>query len=105
MELDEKYRAQGLRIVGVSMDDSGATHAVAAFTKERGVKYQVLLAESGTADAYGGVRFMPQSFFIDSEGRITKATTGLTGEKDLENGIKALLPSVRGPQPMGGVHP
>jgi peroxiredoxin len=93
VEIDEKYRAQGLRIVGVSMDDSGAVQKVAAFAKEKGVKYQVLLGNSSTADAYGGVRFMPQSFFIDAEGKITKTTIGLTAKKDLEDGAQALLSS------------
>lgn len=91
--IDQQYRIQGLRVIGVSMDDSGATQKVAAFAKEKGVKYQVLLGNSSTADAYGGVRFMPQSFFIDAEGKITKTTIGLTGKKDLEDGARALLSS------------
>jgi peroxiredoxin len=103
VELDEKYRDRGLRIIGVSMDDVGDTQEVVAFAKERGVKYQVLLGDSATADAYGGVRFMPQTFFIDSDGKITKATTGLTGQKDLENGVKALLPSLAGAQDKQGI--
>jgi len=98
VELDEKYRDRGLRIVGVSMDDLGETQEVARFAKERGVKYQVLLGDSATADAYGGVRFMPQSFFINPSGKITKTTTGLTDQKDLEAGVKGLLPSTDGSQ-------
>jgi glutathione peroxidase-family protein len=64
---------------------------VAAFVKDKGVKYHVLLGNSSVANSYGGVRFMPQSFFIDRDGKITKTTTGLTSQKDLEDGIKALL--------------
>jgi len=89
--IDQKYRAQGLQVIGVSMDDSGTTGKVAAFAKERAVKYPVLLGNASTADAYGGVRFMPQSFFIDAEGKITKTVVGLTDRKDLEDGAEALL--------------
>jgi len=91
VELDEKYRALGLQIVGVSMDDASATQQVAAFVRERSVRYEILLGNSATADAYGGVRFMPQSFFLDSEGTITGATIGLTTKKDLEDGAETLL--------------
>jgi peroxiredoxin len=80
-----------VQIVGVSLDDSGADREVAAFAKDKGVKYEVLFGDSSVADAYGGVRFMPQSFFIDREGKITKISIGLTSRNDLEDGIKALL--------------
>ena len=93
VELDEKYRAQGFQIVGISMDDSGAAQTVAAFVREEGVKYPIVLGTSATADAYGGVRFMPQTFFIDPDGRIVKATSGITRKQDLEDGAKALLAS------------
>jgi len=59
-------------MVGISMHDPGATQDIVAFAKERGVKYRVLLGDSSTADAYGGVRFMPQSFLIDPDGKILK---------------------------------
>jgi cytochrome c biogenesis protein CcmG/thiol:disulfide interchange protein DsbE len=91
VHLDQTYRAQGLRIVGVAMDDSGAPQEIAAFARQRDVKYQVVLGNSSIANEYGGVRFMPQSFFIDRDGKITKTTTGLIDKKDLEDGIKALL--------------
>jgi peroxiredoxin len=91
VQLDQQYRAQGVQIIGVSLDDAGADKDVAEFAKDKGVKYDVLLGNSSVADAYGGVRFTPQSFFIDRDGKITKTTTGLTSQKDLEDGIKALL--------------
>ena len=91
VELDEKYRTQGLQMVGISMDDPGITQDIIAFAKDRGVKYRVLLGGSSTADAYGGVRFMPQSFFIDPDGKILKTTTGITDKKDRQDGAKALV--------------
>lgn len=61
--LDERYRTKGLEIIGVSMDDSVAVQEVGSFARVRGVKYRLLLGNPATADAYGGIRFMPQSFF------------------------------------------
>jgi len=103
-ELDATYRSHGVQIIGVAME-SGSPEEVAAFAREHGVQYQVVLGNSETADEYGGVRFMPQSFFIDPEGKITKTTTGLTDRRDIEDGIKALLtgnskaPLARGGRP------
>jgi hypothetical protein len=34
---------------------------------------------------------MPQNFFIDADGKITKSTIGLTNKKDLEDGLAGLL--------------
>jgi peroxiredoxin len=64
-ELDQQYRPRGVEIVGVSLDDPGAEQAVSKFIAERGVHYPILIGNSSVADIYGGVRFMPQSFFID----------------------------------------
>jgi peroxiredoxin len=91
VQLDQQYRVQGVQIIGLSLDDAGTEKDVATFAKDKGVNYDVLLGNSSVANSYGGVRFMPQSFFIDRDGKITKTTTGLTSQKDLEDGIKALL--------------
>lgn len=90
VDLDNRYREKGLEIIGVSLDE-GERQTVASFVNNKGIRYRVLVGNSSIADAYGGVRFMPQSYFIDRSGRIRKATTGLTGEDDLESGIKELL--------------
>ena len=90
VELEQTYSSQGVKIVGVAME-SGSPDEITRFAQERSMKYLIVLGNSATADEYGGVRFMPQSFFIGRDGRIVKETTGLTDKKDLEDGIKALL--------------
>jgi thiol-disulfide isomerase/thioredoxin len=91
VELDQRYRAKGIQIVGVSVDDVGEEKDVATFAKGRGVDYMVLFGNPAVADSYGGVRLMPKNFFIDPDGKITKTTIGLTNKKDLEDGLTALL--------------
>ena len=90
VELDQAYRSQGVKIVGVAME-SGSPGEIMNFAQEHGMKYVIVLGDPGTANEYGDIRFMPQSFFIGREGRIAKETTGLTDKKDLEDGMKALL--------------
>jgi len=91
VEFDDTYRAQGLEIVGVCMDDLAEREKIAAFTQQRGVNYQILLGNSRIAEAYGGLRFLPQSFLIDGDGIIRRALTGLGEKTHLENAIQDLL--------------
>lgn len=98
VELDQQYRPQGVEIVGVALNDEEKD--VAKFIAERGVHYPILIGDSSVADIYGGVRFMPQSFFIDREGTITKTSLGLTDKHDLEEGLKKLLTN-----PGATIHP
>lgn len=91
MELDQQYRPQGVQIIGVSLDDPDAEQDVAKFIAQVGVPYTILIGDSSVADTYGGVRFMPQSFLIDRDGKITKTSLGLTDKHDLEEGLRTLL--------------
>src|SRR5215475_2950244 len=102
VELDQAYGRQGVKIVGVSME-SGSPEEITKFAQEHGMKYVIVLGDSGTASEYGGVRFMPRSFFIGRDGRIAKETTGLTDKKDLEDGMKALLVD-KGPSQSARAH-
>jgi hypothetical protein len=61
------------------------------------VHYTILFGSSAVADAYGGARFLPQSFFIDRDGTITKTSFGLVDKRDLEEGLKELLASPGAP--------
>jgi peroxiredoxin len=91
VELDQQYRSQGVQIIGVSLDHPDAEQDVARFIAQVGVHYIILIGDSSVADTYGGVRFMPQSFFIGRDSKITKTSLGLTNKHDLEEGLRALL--------------
>jgi len=89
-ELYGQYRERGLEIVGISMDDGG-THPVEEFAREMNVNYTVLRGNNSVSDSYGGLRFLPQTFFIDRDGNIQRQNMGLKSKSDLENDIKRLL--------------
>jgi len=71
--------------------DDGGTHPVEKFVQEMNVNYPVLMGSNSVSDSYGGLRFLPQTFFIDRDGRVERHTTGLTSRSDLEDDIKRLL--------------
>ena len=85
-----RYKTQGLEIVGVSMDD-GDQEQVAAFVKEFNVNYTIVMGNHAVGDAYGGARFLPQTFLVDREGRITKSIVGIKSRNDFEESVRLLL--------------
>jgi len=92
VEFDRQYRAQGLQIVGVNLDDTGTSYdSIAAFARERGVTYPILLGNSTVADAYGGVRFMPETFFIAPDGKILSSSYGITTREEFQKNIDDAL--------------
>jgi peroxiredoxin len=90
VDLYRKYKEQGLEIVGISMDEGSPEH-VEKFVREMNVSYTVLMGNNSVSDSYGGVRFLPQTFFIDRDGEIASQRLGLKSKNDLENDIKRLL--------------
>jgi peroxiredoxin len=90
VDLQKQYAAQGLQVIGVAMDDSGE-QAIAKFTKEMGVNYPVLIGKESVGDAYGGVEFLPTTFFIDRQGKVVDRVFGLVGHSDIEDDVKKAL--------------
>jgi thiol-disulfide isomerase/thioredoxin len=95
VELQKQYGPQGLQIVGVAMDDA-STKDIAAFAKDMGVNYPVLIGKESVGDAYGGVQFLPESFYIDRNGKIVDKAFGLKGKGEIEDDIKKILSSTAG---------
>jgi len=86
--LQTRYAAQGLKVVGVSLDEN--PDAVTSFLESFPVGFAILHDPSAkTAEAYGVVA-MPTSFLIDAEGRIVARFEGGEHLKEEEAAINAL---------------
>lgn len=90
VELQNQYRSQGLQIVGVAMDDSGKDE-ITKFAKEMGMNYPVLLGKEAVGDAYGGIPYLPETFFIGRDGKIVDKIMGIDSRSVIEQGIKKAL--------------
>jgi peroxiredoxin len=90
VEVADHFKADGLVVIGVSMD-SGGRGDILKVIAERGVTYPILIGTNDVADAYGGVRFLPQTFFIGRDGRILRQAFGITSRQDLFDVIQAVL--------------
>lgn len=94
-ELQKQYAAQGLVVIGVAQDES--QEDVDKFIKEMGVHYTIVMGREAVADAYGGVQFLPGTFYIDRNGRIVDRVFGLAGHGDIEANIKRSLGQAAAP--------
>lgn len=90
VELQNQYGSQGLQVVGVAMDDSGKDE-IARFAKQMGMNYPVLLGKEAVGDAYGGVAYLPESFFIGRDGKVVDKIMGLRGKDEIEDAIRKAL--------------
>ena len=94
VDLQKQYAAQGLQVVGVAMDDADVQD-IAQFAKDMNVDYPILVGKESARDAigsdYGGVPFLPESFFISRDGKILDKVLGLKSKGEIEDSIKKIL--------------
>jgi peroxiredoxin len=91
VEMQSKYAAQGLQVLGVSMDDDEPP--VRQFQQQFKMNYPVALGNPKLADQYGGILGLPITFVIDRNGRITARHAGATDASVIEAEIQKLLAS------------
>jgi peroxiredoxin len=89
VELQNKYRDQGLQIIGISMDDD--PEAVRDFYQRFKMNYPVAIGNATTGELYGGVLGLPIAFLIGRDGRIYSKHIGATDISVLEREITILL--------------
>jgi len=97
VDLNKKYGPQGLVTLGVAMDDSSEAD-IAKFAKDMNVNYPILLGKESVGDEYGGMEFLPTTFYIGRDGKIVKSNFGIKGADDIESYIKLALAT---PAPAG----
>jgi peroxiredoxin len=92
-DLQKQYGPQGLQVVGIAMDDA-SKEDIAKFAAKLGVSYPVLMGKDEVGNAYGGVQFLPATFYISRDGKVVDKVFGLKGRAEIEDNImKALAQS------------
>jgi peroxiredoxin len=89
-QLQRQYGPQGLQIVGVAMDDASPKE-ISEFAHDLGVNYPILVGKEAVGDAYGGVQFLPATFYIGRDGKVVDKVFGLKGRGEIEENIKKAL--------------
>jgi peroxiredoxin len=90
VDLQRQYGPAGVRFLGVAMDDA-STKEIAAFAESMKVNYPILIGKDSVGDDYGGVQFLPETFYIDRTGKVVDKAFGLKGRGEIEDNIKKIL--------------
>jgi peroxiredoxin len=92
VSLRTQYAPEGFEILGVNADDAGTPRTkLAKFGQEQGLNYPLLVGDDAMSRKYGGVEFLPTSYFVGRDGKIVAETAGLVSKSEVEASIKKAL--------------
>ncbi|PYT03547.1 MAG: hypothetical protein DMF60_18015 [Acidobacteria bacterium] len=96
--LQNKYRDQGLEIVGISIDpiaprgNPGGAPAVAPFIKDNGINYTILMVNNpGALKGFDVSQGIPTTYVVDRSGKVVRTYIGVKSMSVFENDINQLL--------------
>ena len=92
-EFSGKYKSQGLVVLGLSQDTGASKDDIADAAKKIGVTYPILLPEDKetVSKAYGGVDYLPETFYVDKNGNVVEETAGAPSKDEMEANIRKTL--------------
>ena len=88
--LDKAYKDKGLEIIGVAMDQEGASK-VKPFLKAHPMSYRVAIGTDTTAKSFGVGEVYPIAIIADKQGRIRYTHTGITEDETFRREIEQLI--------------
>ncbi len=89
MEFQQKYKARGLAVIGVSMDEDG-WKSVKPYLAKHPINYPIAIGNPDLAKLYN-VEAMPVTLLIDREGAIASSRAGMVDKASFESDILTLL--------------
>lgn len=91
-EMNQKYKDKGLVILGLSQDDGTSTDDIEKAVKKIGVTYTILQPDESVPKLYGGVDYLPETFYVDAKGNVVEETAGAPTKDEIEADIHKILP-------------
>jgi cytochrome c biogenesis protein CcmG/thiol:disulfide interchange protein DsbE len=99
IEMQQKYAAKGFTVLGIAMDEEGASVVTPWVQKERfdvnGAKsqmnYPIVIGNDAAADKFGGLLGYPTSVLITRDGKIVKRITGIISYEEIAKSIESQL--------------
>lgn len=89
-QLREQYAARGVEVLGI-VTDGASNQKVQQAAGQYGVKYPILRCNHKTAQAYGGLPQLPESFFVDRHGRVVAEMDGAISKQAIETNLRKAL--------------
>ena len=94
-EFSNKYKAQGLVVLGMDEDQDMRPEDVARTAKKIGVSYPILMPDKNetTSKAYGGIDYTPETFYVDKSGKVIAVSLGAPSKDRMEALIQQAIGS------------
>jgi cytochrome c biogenesis protein CcmG/thiol:disulfide interchange protein DsbE len=90
MDFQTKYKADGLEVLGVSLDDEG-WKVLKPYLAEHPMNYTVVLGNDDISALYGGIDALPATLLIDRQGNIAYSHNGVVDRTECDKELQALL--------------
>ena len=90
-EFRSQYAAQGFEILGINEDPEVGNAKIAQTAHKLGASYPILIGDDKVAPLYGGIDYLPMSFYVDRSGTVVQETAGLGSKDEIEANIKKLV--------------
>jgi len=92
-DLENKYKGQGLVVLGLDQDDGMAVKEVAAASKRVGVTYPILMPDDAVSKSYQLSDYIPETFYVDKHGKVVDQTIGAHSKDELEADVQKAIAS------------
>ena len=90
VKIKEEFGESGFEIIGISVDNN-PKEVLPNFIKEKNINYPIVLVSTQTVSDFGGIKYLPTTFIVGRDGKITKKFVGYTEPEEFEKIIKTLL--------------
>jgi thiol-disulfide isomerase/thioredoxin len=91
IELQDQYGADGLAVVGLSVDSLSSTVSQFLATYTPVIDYTVVMANSAVQTSYGGIEAIPTTFIIDRDNVIRKKFVGSRYKSEFVSAVAPFL--------------
>lgn len=90
-EFSEKYKPQGLVVLGLAQDDGASRGDISSAAKKIGVSYPILMPDEKVSKAYGGVDYLPETFYVARSGKVVSVAAGAPTKDQMEAEIQKTI--------------
>ncbi len=90
-EFSTKYKSQGLVVLGLAEDDGATREDIAGAARKIGVSYPILMPNEKVTKSYGGVDYLPETFYVDKTGKVVLIAAGAPTKDQMEAEIQETI--------------
>ena len=88
--LHNEYKGKNVKIIGISVDrDADVLGLVRNFAAGANLTYPIVIDNGDLEKAFGGIRGIPTSFFVNKNGEIVKKMIGLQSKETFQAALMA----------------